>query len=70
MASYSLATVNFFLGCVGIVQVSRILLWRRSPEGKAALAAEAAKENVKDGVESVKEGVKEGVESVKKAVGA
>jgi hypothetical protein len=43
----SLAAVNFFLGVVGVIQVTRILRWRMSPEGKAALAkaeAEAAAE--------------------------
>ncbi|KAL3426549.1 hypothetical protein PVAG01_00058 [Phlyctema vagabunda] len=54
-----LATVNFFLGCVGVVQVTRILLWRNSPEGKAAQqladakqAAESAKGKVEDVVKS------------------
>ncbi|EAW08805.1 mitochondrial pyruvate carrier family protein [Aspergillus clavatus NRRL 1] len=28
-----LAAVNFFLGCVGVVQVSRILMYRRSLDG-------------------------------------
>ncbi|PQE21263.1 UPF0041 domain protein [Rutstroemia sp. NJR-2017a WRK4] len=32
-----LATVNFFLGMVGVVQVSRILLWRQSEKNKSAL---------------------------------
>ena len=35
----SLATVNFFLGCVGTVQVSRIFLYRRSVDGSSAAAA-------------------------------
>ncbi|KFY97567.1 hypothetical protein V498_01989 [Pseudogymnoascus sp. VKM F-4517 (FW-2822)] len=38
-----LATVNFFLGCVGAIQVTRILMYQNSPEGKAAAAAEKAK---------------------------
>lgn len=29
-AYYSLAAVNFFLGCVGITQVTRILMHQRS----------------------------------------
>lgn len=35
-----LAAVNFFLGVVGVIQVSRIMLYRTSPEGKAAIAAQ------------------------------
>jgi hypothetical protein len=40
----SLATVNFFLGCVGAIQVTRILLWQNSPEGKAHAAAAKAEQ--------------------------
>ncbi|KAM3075902.1 hypothetical protein ACMFMG_006580 [Clarireedia jacksonii] len=32
-----LATVNFFLGMVGVVQVTRILLWQRSEEKKSTV---------------------------------
>ncbi|RDW92526.1 mitochondrial pyruvate carrier [Coleophoma crateriformis] len=49
-----LATVNFFLGCVGVAQVTRILLWRRSPEGKAALQLEAAQQSAVDTAKDVK----------------
>jgi len=59
-----LAAVNFFLGVVGIIQVTRILMWRNSPEGKATLAAEQAKEGAKSTVESVKETAVEGVKAV------
>lgn len=47
----SLAAVNFFLGMVGIVQVTRILLYNQSQK-KAGLpaAAEEVKEEVKDKV--------------------
>ncbi|KAI8959726.1 UPF0041-domain-containing protein [Daldinia sp. FL1419] len=44
-----LATVNFFLGCVGIIQLGRIAMYRRSqknlsaPEAAAAQAKEAVK---------------------------
>ncbi len=48
LTTHSLATVNFFLGCVGVVQVTRILMYRASPEGKAAIAAEAAKQTEAD----------------------
>ncbi|KAI9856627.1 MAG: hypothetical protein M1824_005324 [Vezdaea acicularis] len=33
--NYLLAAVNFFLGVVGSIQVSRILMYRRSVEGKS-----------------------------------
>jgi hypothetical protein len=54
----SLATVNFFLGCVGVVQVSRIFMWRASEEGKATLAAEAIKNEEKASIKGVKDEVK------------
>lgn len=44
---YSLAAVNFFLGLVGVVQVSRILVHRSAqkslPEQVGAKAAEVVK---------------------------
>ncbi|EKG17879.1 hypothetical protein MPH_04828 [Macrophomina phaseolina MS6] len=41
-----LAAVNFFLGCVGLIQTSRILLYRSSLKGDSVgqEAKEAAKE--------------------------
>lgn len=33
--NYLLAAVNFFLGLVGVTQVSRILLWRSSQKAEA-----------------------------------
>lgn len=33
-----LATVNFFVGCVGLTQVTRIFLYRRSVDGSSAAA--------------------------------
>ena len=44
-----LATVNFFLFCVGATQVTRIFVWRQTAEGKSAAAAakELAKEDGK-----------------------
>ncbi|KAK0661996.1 putative mitochondrial pyruvate carrier 2 [Lasiodiplodia hormozganensis] len=46
-----LATVNFFLGCVGLVQTSRILLWRSSQKGDSVTdeAKQAAKEEATSG---------------------
>jgi hypothetical protein len=41
----SLAAVNFFLGVVGVVQCSRILMWQQSQKALPA-AAEEVKEAV------------------------
>ena len=49
-----MAAVNFFLGLVGIVQVSRIVMYRQS---QAALEAQA-KEEVTDAKVAIKEAVK------------
>ena len=38
----SLAAVNFFLGIVGVMQVTRILIWQRSQK-KAPVAVEVEK---------------------------
>ncbi|KAJ6113353.1 hypothetical protein N7523_006670 [Penicillium sp. IBT 18751x] len=46
-----LAAVNFFLGCVGAVQVTRIFMWQRSQAGSSI---EAAKEMEHQAVDSVK----------------
>ncbi|CCC10308.1 hypothetical protein SMACR_02884 [Sordaria macrospora] len=57
--NYLLAAVNFFLGMVGIVQVSRILLWQQSQKNKTLpAAAEEVKETLKEGVEKVEKAVK------------
>lgn len=47
-----LAAVNFFLGVVGIIQVSRILIYRSSQSNKTVA------DEVKDGVKSAKDAVK------------
>ncbi len=44
----SLATVNFFLGCVGLTQVTRILLWQQSVKNGQVSAV------VKDDVQDMK----------------
>lgn len=41
-----MAAVNFFLGCVGVTQVTRILLYQRSL--KDTTVAEEAKQDMKD----------------------
>ncbi|KAI9933912.1 hypothetical protein ASPWEDRAFT_35885 [Aspergillus wentii DTO 134E9] len=47
-----LATVNFFLGCVGVAQVSRIIMYRRSL--KDGSTTEAAKELTGEAADSAK----------------
>lgn len=42
----SLAAVNFFLGCVGVAQVSRIFMYRRSLEGSSVEAAKSLEHDV------------------------
>uniref|UniRef100_A0A8H7NIT8 Mitochondrial pyruvate carrier n=1 Tax=Bionectria ochroleuca TaxID=29856 RepID=A0A8H7NIT8_BIOOC len=53
-----LATVNFFLAIVGIVQVTRIALHNSSSKDGAAAVAEEVKSEVKEGVEAAKDAVK------------
>ncbi|KAI0119767.1 UPF0041-domain-containing protein [Daldinia grandis] len=48
-----LATVNFFLGCVGIIQVGRIITYRRSQKNLPAAAAAAAESDVAQAKEAV-----------------
>ncbi|KAK1833179.1 upf0041 domain protein [Podospora conica] len=52
--NYLLAAVNFFLGLVGVVQVSRIMMWRSSQKELEA----QAKGEVADAKEAVKAVVK------------
>ncbi len=47
-----LAAVNFFLGCVGVTQVTRILMYQRSQE--AASAGQVAERDAKDVANTVK----------------
>lgn len=55
----SLATVNFFLGCVGLIQSSRILAWRSSHKGDSVTqeAKDAAKEEGAAGKKILKDPV-------------
>ena len=57
--------MNFFLGCVGAVQVTRIFLWQRSQSGSTI---EAAKEIEHEAVDSVKATAEAAEGTVKKAV--
>lgn len=60
-----LAAVNFFLGCVGVTQVTRIVLYQRSLKtGTAGSASQIASEEASE----VKKTAKETVEKVEKAV--
>ncbi|KAH9883996.1 hypothetical protein F4778DRAFT_764354 [Xylariomycetidae sp. FL2044] len=51
-----LATVNFFLACVGIAQLTRIAMYHQSQKNKSL--EEKAKDDLKEGAEKVKEAVK------------
>ncbi|GLI77818.1 hypothetical protein PoHVEF18_006112 [Penicillium ochrochloron] len=59
-----LAAVNFFLGCVGVVQVSRIFMWQRSQKGSSL---EAAHELEHEAVDSAKAVVDQAETAVKAA---
>lgn len=59
-----LAAVNFFLGCVGVVQVSRIFMWQRSQKGSSL---EAAKELEHEAADSAKSAVTSAENAVKTA---
>lgn len=48
----SLAAVNFFLGIVGTIQVSRILMYQASQKDAVLPAIEEKVEEVKDAVKS------------------
>ncbi|KAL4865811.1 hypothetical protein BDV12DRAFT_173909 [Aspergillus spectabilis] len=63
--NYLLAAVNFFLGCVGVVQVSRILSYRRSLEGGST--TEAVKGLEKEVADEAKAVATEAAEVVKKS---
>lgn len=60
----SLAAVNFFLGCVGVVQVSRILMYRRSLAGSSQ---EAIKDMEHDITGSAKSAGEQAETAVKKS---
>lgn len=52
--NYLLAAVNFFLGIVGVVQVTRIMMWRNSQKdiNTVADAVVEAKDEAKEAVKS------------------
>lgn len=49
LTNHSLATVNFFMGCVGVIQLTRIFISGRSSDSVAAIA-EDIKADVKENV--------------------
>lgn len=63
---YRLAAVNFFLGCVGVTQVTRILLYQRSV--KDGSIDNIVEDTAKDIVESTKKASKDAVAKVKDTV--
>lgn len=61
--------MNFFLGCVGVVQVSRIVLYKRSlKNGTVENASESLSELASVEASKVNQTAEEAVEKVKKAV--
>ncbi|KAI9037714.1 mitochondrial pyruvate carrier family protein [Aspergillus affinis] len=51
--NYLLAAVNFFLGCVGVVQVTRIVNYRRSLDGSTTEAVKELEHEVADSAKAV-----------------
>jgi len=59
-----LAAVNFFLGCVGVVQVTRILAYNHTHKGETAKEQlEEAKDDVIDVAKGIKGDVKNAIKS-------
>ncbi len=56
--------MNFFLACVGVVQLSRIFLWQKSQKGVAPV--EGKVEKVAGTVEGVVDGAKGAVKDAVK----
>ena len=50
---FRLASVNFLLGCVGLVQVTRVLMYQKGLEGEAAAAGDKISDLVASKVEKV-----------------
>lgn len=62
-----LATVNFFLFCVGATQVSRVIIYRQSLKGTSVTGE--AKDVAKDEAETVQGVLEHSEEAAKQAVG-
>jgi len=63
-----LATVNFFLFCVGATQVSRVLIYRQSLKGTSS--TEEAKNTAKEEAKTVQGALEQSEGAAKQAVGA
>lgn len=63
---YSLASVNFLLGCVGIVQVTRVLMYQQSLKGKPT--SDLVVDNAKDVKNTIVDGAKDGAAKAKALV--
>ena len=59
----SLATVNFFLGCVGLTQVTRIMAYRATQKGSATEAVKDEAASAKDAAVGAAKKVEEKVKS-------
>ncbi|OJJ55876.1 hypothetical protein ASPSYDRAFT_48140 [Aspergillus sydowii CBS 593.65] len=59
--NYLLAAVNFFLGCVGVIQVSRIFNYRRSLDGSSKEAVKDMEHELAGDAKAVASGAKEAV---------
>jgi hypothetical protein len=62
-----LAAVNFFLGCVGVIQVSRIFLYRRSLKDGSPEAVKDIAEDSKESTETVASVITSKVEATVKS---
>ncbi|PLB49294.1 UPF0041-domain-containing protein [Aspergillus steynii IBT 23096] len=60
--NYLLAAVNFFLGCVGVVQVTRIVNYRRSLDGSTTEAVKELEHEVADSAKAVADKAEKTVE--------
>ncbi|TDZ30640.1 putative mitochondrial pyruvate carrier 2 [Colletotrichum spinosum] len=56
--NYLLAAVNFFLGAVGVVQCTRILLWQSAQKKNAGELVQDVKEEIKEDAKEAKAAVK------------
>ncbi|KAL8721891.1 MAG: hypothetical protein Q9225_001527 [Loekoesia sp. 1 TL-2023] len=59
-----LAAVNFFLGCVGVIQLGRIFMWQR--QVKNGTVTELVEQDAKDAARTAKGGITENPEAAAK----
>ncbi|KAL9594879.1 MAG: hypothetical protein Q9219_006787, partial [cf. Caloplaca sp. 3 TL-2023] len=60
-----LAAVNFFLGCVGVTQVTRIIMWQRS--NKKDSVSELVQQDAQDALKTAKGGTVENPKAAAKS---